>query len=193
MIEAKDKIGISMRTSILLIIFGLIITFFPRNILPSLIYTLGNGLYFYGTMGLFLNITSKKLKIKRQFLTILLSFVLSIGIMIITYQIYNYISILNYNELKSNSITTNAFVKNVTTTTSPRGRKSNYIDLEFLANGKLYNVSIAIGKESLEYHEINDTVIIKYSKNNPYNFEIVENRNKRLQENGKKYFDLMTK
>ena len=188
MTEAKDKIGISVRTSILLIIFGLIITFFPRNILPPLIYTSGNGLYFFGTIGLFLNITNKKLKIKREFLTIIISFVFTIGVMIVTYQIYNYISILNYNELKSNSITTNAFVKNIT-----GGRRSNYMDLEFLANGKRYNVSVAIDKKSVDYHEINDTIIIKYSKSNPYNFEIVENRNRRVQEDAKKYFDLMSK
>jgi uncharacterized membrane protein YeiB len=193
MSASKDKIGISIKTSVLLILIGLIITFFPENIFHPLVYTIGNAFYFFGTIGLILNIISRQLENKNKILIVAISLILSIGVMILTYQIHEYFPIQNSKEIKSNGITTNAIIKNVYTTTSLKGRKNSYADIQFTANEKTYNITIDIDKEALKYHEINDTIIIKYSKNNPYNFEIIENRNKQLKEDINKLSDYMAK
>lgn len=182
MTESKDKIGISLKNSILVLIFGLVVIILPKNILHPLIYTIGNALYFFGTLGLFLNLISKNLKIQNKVLIILTSFLLSTILMVFTYQIHKYFSEKNSIEIKSNGIKTIAIIKNVYTTTSLKGRKNSYANIEFTGNHKTYNITIDIDKEALKYHAINDTLIIKYSGSNPHNFEIIENKNRRLQE-----------
>ena len=192
MSETK-KIGISLKFSIIYLIIGLVAVFFPRNVIHPFIIKIGFALYFLGVLGLFLNFLIGKLKLKKDIIVLPISLLSTFTIMFMTFLLYNSITASNIDQIELDGQTTNAMVKKVTETLSRRGHKRIYVDIEYTANGKIYNPTLDFDGSDHNYYEQNDTLTIKYSKKDPNLFEIVANSNKYAQADAERLLELLKK
>jgi hypothetical protein len=172
------KVGISLKASALLFVVGLITIFFLENFIHPFVFKVAAALYFAGTTGLFLHLLMTKFKFKKDIVVLPISLTSTIVVMVLTFLCYNATTKTREQELESDGLPTTGFVKDINEITSRRGHKTLYVDIEYIVNEQSYTPTLDLDKSDAPYYNIGDTLDILYSKTDPRNFKIIQNRNK---------------
>ena len=181
MVDTK-KIGISRRISVVAFIVGLITIFLPRNTIPPPITMIGVASYVIGVLGLVVHLIIIRFDIKKDIISIPTILTICCLVFYMTLLGYNSVTDPIEEELDSGIQTGNTLVTTGTVTNKTKSKLTRhvtpgivYVEIEYYANGQLFSSTLNADMADSSLYQINGTIGIEYSKENPNTFRVCRN------------------
>jgi hypothetical protein len=112
-------------------------------------------------------------------------------VIFLTFKLYSVITEINAKEIEENGKTNIALVTGVGRSISLKRRKNLFVDISYTVNGKTYTPTLEIDYSRFNFYAIGDTLIIKYSNENPNLFKVIENRNENAKKEAEQIIKLL--